>query len=200
MHFYGWKKGLKTGMYYLRTRPAAAAIQFTVDQSILNKVKDANGETVANAAPSKTLAVKPPTSPNGRPLNGVNGAKRVSSGPPLSWMDKKRSTGSGVLTPTTPIASMTIAELKSPETEVPSPNVEVPPAAPDTTAATGTATAAAAPSISFDGTDNEAKAVKAAAEDPEFAAALARQRERELEEAKLMCSIENKEACMMCSG
>lgn len=33
MHFYGWKKGLKTGMYYLRTQAAAAAIQFTVDQN-----------------------------------------------------------------------------------------------------------------------------------------------------------------------
>ena len=32
MHFYGWKKGLKTGMYYLRTKAASAAIQFTVDQ------------------------------------------------------------------------------------------------------------------------------------------------------------------------
>ena len=32
MHFYGWKKGLKTGMYYLRTKPKADAIQFTVDQ------------------------------------------------------------------------------------------------------------------------------------------------------------------------
>jgi ribonucleotide reductase alpha subunit len=31
MHFYAWKKGLKTGMYYLRTRPKADAIQFTVD-------------------------------------------------------------------------------------------------------------------------------------------------------------------------
>jgi ribonucleoside-diphosphate reductase subunit M1 len=39
MHFYGWKKGLKTGMYYLRTRPAAQAIQFTVDQSLLKDVK-----------------------------------------------------------------------------------------------------------------------------------------------------------------
>lgn len=29
MHFYGWKKGLKTGMYYLRTRSAANAEQFT---------------------------------------------------------------------------------------------------------------------------------------------------------------------------
>lgn len=27
MHFYAWKKGLKTGMYYLRTRPAANAVQ-----------------------------------------------------------------------------------------------------------------------------------------------------------------------------
>ncbi|PNH12568.1 Ribonucleoside-diphosphate reductase large subunit [Tetrabaena socialis] len=31
LHFYTWKKGLKTGMYYLRTRPAADAIKFTVD-------------------------------------------------------------------------------------------------------------------------------------------------------------------------
>ncbi len=29
MHFYGWKKGLKTGMYYLRTRPASDAIKVT---------------------------------------------------------------------------------------------------------------------------------------------------------------------------
>jgi ribonucleotide reductase alpha subunit len=38
MHFYGWKQGLKTGMYYLRTRPAADAIKFTVDTGILNSV------------------------------------------------------------------------------------------------------------------------------------------------------------------
>jgi ribonucleoside-diphosphate reductase alpha subunit len=30
MHLYGWKKGLKTGMYYLRTRPKAKPIQVTV--------------------------------------------------------------------------------------------------------------------------------------------------------------------------
>nr|CCA25231.1 ribonucleosidediphosphate reductase large subunit p [Albugo laibachii Nc14] len=36
MHFYAWKKGLKTGMYYLRTRPRADAIQFTVDQKSLD--------------------------------------------------------------------------------------------------------------------------------------------------------------------
>lgn len=32
MQFYAWKKGLKTGQYYLRTRPAANAIQFTVEK------------------------------------------------------------------------------------------------------------------------------------------------------------------------
>lgn len=32
MHFYGWKKGLKTGMYYLRTKAAADAIKFTVSK------------------------------------------------------------------------------------------------------------------------------------------------------------------------
>jgi len=33
MHFYAWKKGLKTGMYYLRTKAAVNAIQYTVDNS-----------------------------------------------------------------------------------------------------------------------------------------------------------------------
>lgn len=32
MHFYSWKLGLKTGMYYLRTKAAAQAIKFTVNQ------------------------------------------------------------------------------------------------------------------------------------------------------------------------
>merc|ERR1712154_695229 len=36
MHFYGWKKGLKTGMYYLRTKAATDAIKFTVDQEALD--------------------------------------------------------------------------------------------------------------------------------------------------------------------
>ncbi len=40
MHFYTWKKGLKTGMYYLRTKAAADAIKFTVDADVLTKTKD----------------------------------------------------------------------------------------------------------------------------------------------------------------
>lgn len=34
MHFYGWEKGLKTGMYYLRTKAATDAIKFTVEKSV----------------------------------------------------------------------------------------------------------------------------------------------------------------------
>ena len=30
MHFYAWRKGLKTGMYYLRTKPSADAVKVTV--------------------------------------------------------------------------------------------------------------------------------------------------------------------------
>ncbi|CAR21218.1 Ribonucleoside-diphosphate reductase [Lachancea thermotolerans] len=40
MHFYGWKKGLKTGMYYLRTQAASAAIQFTIDKSVASMAGD----------------------------------------------------------------------------------------------------------------------------------------------------------------
>ncbi|MDH5383029.1 MAG: ribonucleoside-diphosphate reductase subunit alpha, partial [Cyclobacteriaceae bacterium] len=38
MHFYAWKKGLKTGMYYLRSKAATDAIKFTVDKSTLQEV------------------------------------------------------------------------------------------------------------------------------------------------------------------
>lgn len=37
MHFYGWKAGLKTGMYYLRTKAARDAIKFTIDKSKLEE-------------------------------------------------------------------------------------------------------------------------------------------------------------------
>jgi len=63
MHFYAWKKGLKTGMYYLRTRPAADAIKFTVDQTILKET-----------TPSK-LVQSPPSGKSGeseRDLNNNN--------------------------------------------------------------------------------------------------------------------------------
>ena len=46
MHFYAWKSGLKTGMYYLRTKSAVDAIKFTLS----------NKEKVASPAPQATVA------------------------------------------------------------------------------------------------------------------------------------------------
>lgn len=37
--FHGWKKGLKTGMYYLRSKPAVEAIKFTVDETLVKDDK-----------------------------------------------------------------------------------------------------------------------------------------------------------------
>ena len=148
MHFYGWKKGLKTGMYYLRTRPAAQAIQFTVDQSILQKAKE------ANQAPRASPPVPLP----------VAAAPSVAS----SNSYASRQGSSGVLTPisSTTISSPALSTVDETSTEV-----------------------AAAPAT------NGEKEI-----DPEYAAGLERQKQRELEEAQLLCSIDNKEACVMCSG
>ena len=47
MHFYAWKQGLKTGMYYLRTKAATDAIKFTVDKKYKTAPK--------SEAPSKSI-------------------------------------------------------------------------------------------------------------------------------------------------
>ena len=47
MHFYGWEKGLKTGMYYLRTKAATDAIKFTVDKDVVSKSTSKSKEEIA---------------------------------------------------------------------------------------------------------------------------------------------------------
>jgi len=47
MHFHGWQLGLKTGMYYLRTKAAADAIKFTVE---VDKVKSAGSVSTPTAS------------------------------------------------------------------------------------------------------------------------------------------------------
>lgn len=49
LHFHAWKSGLKTGMYYLRTRAAADAVKFTLDPATLKK---SNKENVPAEPPS----------------------------------------------------------------------------------------------------------------------------------------------------
>jgi ribonucleoside-diphosphate reductase alpha chain len=49
MHFYAWKKGLKTGMYYLRTQAASQAVQFTIEKQGRMTVAPAANTTVSDA-------------------------------------------------------------------------------------------------------------------------------------------------------
>ena len=53
MHFYAWKSGLKTGMYYLRTKSAVDAIKFTLD----NKQKKAETVKVELPTTEATISV-----------------------------------------------------------------------------------------------------------------------------------------------
>lgn len=50
MYFYGWKLGLKTGMYYLRTCPIASAIKFTIDKEMVSRTLSSmqNAENAEN--------------------------------------------------------------------------------------------------------------------------------------------------------
>lgn len=60
MHFYAWKKGLKTGMYYLRSTAAADAIKFTLDKSAIAQPAEnavVVGEVVA-AQPQTQQAIQ----------------------------------------------------------------------------------------------------------------------------------------------
>jgi ribonucleoside-diphosphate reductase alpha chain len=53
MHFYAWKSGLKTGMYYLRTKSAVDAIKFTLD----NKQKKVETVKVELPTTEATISV-----------------------------------------------------------------------------------------------------------------------------------------------
>ena len=65
MHFYAWKSGLKTGMYYLRTKSAVDAIKFTLDKKKEAKVPEASAAAMSSTpkagakAADKPVAVEP---------------------------------------------------------------------------------------------------------------------------------------------
>ena len=67
MHFYGWKSGLKTGMYYLRTKSAVDAIKFTLD----NKVKE-NVPAVEATVASTSSVTKPKAGVNPVPVEPLS--------------------------------------------------------------------------------------------------------------------------------
>ena len=61
MHFYAWKSGLKTGMYYLRTKSAVDAIKFTVKKAAKQAPVAATVTTAVAEAKPKPVAVEPLT-------------------------------------------------------------------------------------------------------------------------------------------
>lgn len=138
MHFYGWKRGLKTGCYYLRTRPSANAIQFTVDASTLKTAKNLSS------------SAKPSPTPSPAPGAG-------------------RATADSLVQPMRKVTIATTASHHSPQ-----PNE-------------------ASDSRSRDRSPQPS-------EEEEITYEEAKRRAEERAEAALQCSIENKDACLMCSG
>lgn len=161
MHFYGWKKGLKTGMYYLRSRPAADAIKFTVDASAIKaekKIEDAVTSSAAAAANTKAT---------------------------------------GSIMPPTPIVSKTIAAATMQTVTGKVADMSVKPSSADDDAVPSSSPVRSSQPGGMVGFEDLAGGSEVLLEEG--------QTEEEMkaklkEQAKLMCSIENKEACLMCSG
>ena len=73
MHFYAWKKCLKTGQYYLRTRPSRDAIKFTVNiEQLLSATDSGNTDEIL-----KCLTIKEGTSISGLAAGGSEEQKRA---------------------------------------------------------------------------------------------------------------------------
>lgn len=144
MHFYGWKKGLKTGSYYLRTRPAASAIQFTVSNEEIAAAKATKKAVSAQKASAHTAATSAPQPP-------------AQTSAPATDDRKYESVVQGV----------------------------------GRLGVDGT--------VTQDGPGSDRP--ENPADDEGFKAAQERQRRRQEEaDARLACSLENKDACLMCSG
>ncbi|RMZ78787.1 hypothetical protein DV738_g3678, partial [Chaetothyriales sp. CBS 135597] len=187
MHFAGWKMGLKTGMYYLRTQAATAPIQFTVDQEAL-KVEDkavARDRSVArkrmslglsNAGSGGEIATPRPMymakGGNGSAAR-LNGVMTPTATPPPSNEDTKQL--AHALTKTRLNEDSSSGE--------PSPRVlATEPEGP--------------PDLDESLESRLAKTAQDEDKDSE-----SQERDEDIYAQKVLaCSIENKEACVMCSG
>lgn len=67
MHLYGWKKGLKTGMYYPRTSSAAQAIHLTLDHALVKDVRDQKAAAIASAAAPAPVVTTIASAPSPEP-------------------------------------------------------------------------------------------------------------------------------------
>lgn len=194
MHFAGWKLGLKTGMYYLRTMAASAPIQFTVDQEAL-KVADTNIARAHGATKKRTMIGAPgynsPAAPKPMyvskpPVAAPSDVPTPSSTPPPQANAMRKIASTTISVPSPKKDATAIPSFKADAEERKSPQLL-------TTDPSGT------PPISKDEELPEALAAKK--DQDEDNEDVSKDREGDIyADAVLQCSIENKEACIMCSG
>ncbi|OJD36160.1 ribonucleoside-diphosphate reductase large chain [Diplodia corticola] len=185
MHFAGWKLGLKTGMYYLRTQAAAAPIQFTVDQEAL-KVADTN---VARTQKRRTLGTAGYQSASiPRPMYA-----QKSDSPELNGMSPPASTPPA---PTTPSKERKINPMTPRKDAIPVPEFKADVDDGDSPKLLSTKPDGAVPK------EEELPSAQHP-KDPQVEDKGKDSDERDGDiyaDAVLQCSIENKEECLMCSG
>jgi ribonucleoside-diphosphate reductase subunit M1 len=196
MHFAGWKLGLKTGMYYLRTMAASAPIQFTVDQEAL-KVVDTNtaralgskrrgntsGITGGNypSTPSPSAVPRPmymsKTANGSTTVASPNGVPTPSATPPPTSENKQLSAA-----PPVKESALASKPFKADIEEGDSPKLL---SSDPLNSAPVEEEALSKPAIKQDEDSEDENAAR----DGDIYA-----------DAALACSIENKDACVMCSG
>lgn len=208
MHFAGWKLGLKTGMYYLRTMAASAPIQFTVDQEQL-KVADTNvarggaykkrtminGGNTSNYSSPKPMYVQKQQAPVTPAPNGI---PTPADTPPSAKEAKNVMAQIAATTQSTDVKPAvkdvhTAPPFKADIEEGNSPQLL-------STDASGDITPSSEKGDQLDEADpvTPKQKQKGQVEDKENVSS---EREGDIyAEAVLQCSIENKEACLMCSG
>ncbi|KAG4025012.1 hypothetical protein MFRU_074g00180 [Monilinia fructicola] len=186
MHFAGWKLGLKTGMYYLRTMAASAPIQFTVDQEAL---------LVADTNVARERTLKKRTLPSS---GYISSASSTSGGGPKPMYAGKSSTSSLGAPKDIPTPSITPPPTQTKETHTP---VAKTPFKADVEEGDSPKALATEPT---DAVPKEEELLEPNAEkkkQDEDEGKDSTDREYDIyADAKLQCSIDNKEECMMCSG
>ncbi|OBT84577.1 ribonucleoside-diphosphate reductase subunit M1 [Pseudogymnoascus sp. 03VT05] len=181
MHFAGWKLGLKTGMYYLRTMAASAPIQFTVDQEAL-LVADTNvaRERTSSRKPLAKSYIAPSSQPSApRPMY-----MKQNSSPPNNTLTSPNGVPTPSITPPPTEARKPVnPPLKSPGFQA---DVEE----------GGSPKALAAEPGAMQDEELKDVSLSKTEEKPD-----SDERENDIyADAVLACSIENPESCLMCSG
>lgn len=195
MHFAGWKAGLKTGMYYLRTMAASAPIQFTVDQEAL-KVEDTNVARTLGGSKRRTMiggGMSTPSTPRysamkSPPITAPNGVPTPATTPPASNNVMKHIAATAVAASPSKIDANALPPFKADADEGNSPQLLA-------TDPSGTMT----PPSKDEELPEPGSAKKPSQEEDDDETN--NDREGDIYAMKvLQCSIENKEACVMCSG